>query len=137
MPPFIPCASQEMPRCPHVVSCVWALPTPQRSVPCGGDPDPEMQARVKAIETAVLALAAKQVKPISTGQVLPSGQVCRLWNHNACTYTHCRHAHVCSSCGADHPAVSCTKTPHVGVFASGQSASSMANRRARDLAKPY
>ena len=36
-----------------------ALPTPRRSVP--GDPDPEMQARVKAIETAVLALAARRV----------------------------------------------------------------------------
>ena len=119
--------------------CELCLGTTHSSKECAlrGDPDPEMQARVKAIETAVLALAAKQVKPISTGQVLPSGQVCRLWNRNACTYTRCRHAHVCSSCGADHPAVSCTKTPHVGVFASGQSTSSMANRRARDLAKPY
>jgi len=97
----------------------------------------EMQARVKAIETAVLALAAKQVKPISTGQVLPSGQVCRLWNRNACTYTRSRHAQVGSSCGAEHPAVSCTKTPHVGLFASGQSTASMANRRARYLDKPY
>ena len=80
-----------------------------------GDPDPDMQARVKAIETAVLVLAANQVKPISTGKVLPSGQVCRLWNRNACTYTRCRHAHMCSVCGADHPAVSCTDSPHWGV----------------------
>jgi len=88
--------------------CELRLGTTHSSKECAlqGDLDPEMQAWVKAIETTVLALAAKQVKPIRTGQALPSGQVSLLWNHNACTYTHCQHAHVCSACGVDHPAVS-------------------------------
>ena len=43
--------------------CELCLGTTHSSKECAlrGDPDPEMQARVKAIETAVLALAARRV----------------------------------------------------------------------------
>ena len=101
-----------------------------------GDADPEMQTRAKAIEAAVLALSAGQVKASSTGQGLPSGQVCQLWNRNVCTYARCQYTHVCSSCGAGHPAIACTKTAQAGASSSGQGASSMANRRAREFARP-
>ena len=42
-----------------------------------GDPDPELPARIKAIETAVLALIAKQG---IGGPIRPSAEICRLWS---------------------------------------------------------
>jgi len=54
-----------------------------------GDPDPEMKDRIKAIETAVLALTAKPAtvpKPTNPPPVRPSGEPCRKWNSVGCTY---------------------------------------------------
>jgi len=75
-----------------------------------GDPDPEMKDRIKAIETAVLALTAKPAtipKPTNPPPVRPSGEPCRKWNSVGCTYPRCRHSHICSGCGGNHPVVSC------------------------------
>lgn len=78
-----------------------------------GDPDPGMKDRLKAIETAVLAMANKrdpvgrQVQPA----VVPSGEPCRKWNTVGCTYPRCRHTHACSNCGGGHPACRCTMRP--------------------------
>ncbi len=73
-----------------------------------GDPDPGMHDRMKAIETAVLAISSKPppvLKPAS--QARPSGEPCRLWNRNNCSYPRCRHSHVCSGCGGNHPVTRC------------------------------
>ena len=48
-----------------------------------------------------------------------SGQACRLWNNNKCTFWHCRHVHVCINCGGGHPVTACPGagsqlTPHRG-----------------------
>ena len=40
-------------------------------------------------------------------QLPPSGEVCKLWNHNQCRYSRCRHTHVCMRCGGNHPVVVC------------------------------
>ena len=78
-----------------------------------GDPDPEMPTRIKAIETAVLALAGKQGK--AGGPIRPSAEICRLWNRNSCTYPRCKHLHVCSNCGGDHQALSCSNAPKLST----------------------
>lgn len=70
-----------------------------------GDSEAEKPTRLKAIETAVLALAGKQRR--AGGPIWPLSEPWRLWNHNHCTYPHCRHQYVCSKCGGNHPLVSC------------------------------
>ena len=65
-----------------------------------GDPDPGMLDRLKAIETAVLALTSKpptmSVAMSRTALVRPSNELCRKWNSKNCTYLRCRYNLVCS-----------------------------------------
>ena len=72
-----------------------------------GDPDPSLKDRLKAIETAVLALSNKQEQGSKPTQqaIKPSAEPCRKWNSVRCT---CRHSHLCSSCGGNHPATKCS-----------------------------
>ena len=44
-------------------------------------------------------------------QPTPSGEVCRSWNENRCRCMLCRHTHVCSRCGGNHPATVCQWPP--------------------------
>ena len=78
-----------------------------------GDPDPGMKDRLKAIETAVLALTGRQDQTIKPPlpATKPSGEPCRKWNSVGCTFPRCRHLHVCSSCWGSHPASKCTMRP--------------------------
>ena len=80
-----------------------------------GDPDPGVRERLRAIEKVVLSLAPEGKRPPPPprggGQQRPSGEVCRLFNTNRCTYPLCCHAHVCSSCGEDHMALACPRRP--------------------------
>lgn len=69
------------------------------------EPDPELPSRVKAVEAAVVSLAAHrppEFKPTARG-------TCNLWNANRCRFTRCRFRHVCSGCGEPHPVVSCPR----------------------------
>ena len=78
-----------------------------------GNPDPGMKDRLRAIETAVLAITGKQeqaTKPV-TFSVKPSGEPCRKWNSVGCSYPRCRHSHVCSTCRGNHPATKCNMHP--------------------------
>ena len=67
-----------------------------------GDTDPDMRDRLKAIESAVLAMAGKQEPPkvVPPPPPRPSGEPCR-------NYPRCRHSHSCSVCGGAHPASKC------------------------------
>ena len=79
----------------------------------GGDPDPGMKDRLKALETAVLAITNKQDasgKPNQT-PIKPLGELCRKWNSVRCTFPQCHHLHVCSTCWGNHPASKCTMRP--------------------------
>ena len=83
-----------------------------------GDPDPGMKDRLKAIETAVLAITGKQeqaAKPVPP-PVKPSGELCRKWNSVGCSYPRCRHSHICSSCRGNHPVTKCTMHPSQGAY---------------------
>ena len=80
-----------------------------------GDPDPGVRERLRAIEKVVLSLAPEGRKPSPPPpprggrQDRPSGEVCRLFNDNRCTYPWCRHAHVCSGCGGAHMVLACPR----------------------------
>ena len=106
-----------------------------------GDPDPGMQDRLKAIETAVLALTSKppttSVATSRTAPVRPSNEPCRKWNSNNCTYPRCRYNHVCSGCGGGHPVVRCPARPHSSGQATYPGSSSLSGKHFPPAAKPY
>ena len=95
--------------------CELCFATTHHTKECAqqGDPDPGVRERLRAIEKAVLSMS-----PVSGSPAAPlprgggpvrasSGQACRLWNNNRCTFRLCRHAHVCLSCGGGHPVTAC------------------------------
>ena len=89
-----------------------------------GEADPEMPTRMKAIETAVLALTAKQGR--SGGPARSSGEACRLWNRNSCSFPRCKHLHICSRCSGNHQALSCPmSTPQQGTQTFGKVSSNV------------
>ena len=56
------------------------------------DTDPELPSRTKAVEAAVVSLAAQRRQDDTTIRAQP----CRLWNMNRCRFPRCRYRHVCS-----------------------------------------
>jgi hypothetical protein len=65
-----------------VARCELCFASTHTTAECGlqGDTDPELPTRIKAIESAVLALTASQGK--GGGPVRGSAEPCRLWNNN-------------------------------------------------------
>ena len=90
-----------------ITRCELCFASTHTTTECGlqGDTDPELPTRIKAIESAVLALTAGQGK--SGGPVRGSGEPCRLWNNNKCTFPRCKHEHVCGKCRGNHQAIVC------------------------------
>ena len=88
--------------------------------------DPELPARLKAVEAAVVSLATHRLpetKPTMRG-------TCHLFNANRCRFTRCRFRHACSRIGEPHPVISC---PRREVKREDQP--KPAGRR--DLSRPY
>ena len=92
-----------------------------------GDPDPDMRDPLKAIESALLAMAGKN-EPLPNARPLPplppSREPCRKWNAGSCMYPRCRHTHACSVCRGPHPASKCStrgsqQTGGIGPHATG------------------
>ena len=82
----------------------------ERDCAQSGNPDPGLGERLKSLESAVIAMAkpARPVPvPVSPRAFRPSGEACRKWNSSGCTFPQCRHLHICSSCGGNHPATRC------------------------------
>ena len=102
-----------------------------------GDPDLGVRERLRAIEKAVLSMSPAPTPPPRTGWTpRASGQVCRLWNANQCTYYHCKHTHVCSRCAGPHPALSCTR-PVPQSAPPPTSAPPSSRRASGGAARPY
>ena len=74
-----------------------------------GDKDPDVGDRLRSLETAVLALTKPKGSSTGPGQQQSrlTGEVCRKWNGNGCTFPRCRFLHVCSGCGGGHPVTRC------------------------------
>jgi len=65
------------------------------------------ECSLRGVEEGVSSAPAAQDRPMWRP---PSGEVCRSWNENRCRYRLCRHTHVCSNCGGNHPATVCQWT---------------------------
>ena len=90
--------------------CELCFATIHSSKECAqqGDPDPGVRERLQASETAVLSMTPRFNPPIQAGSQPrePSGEICRLWKANRCTF---QHTHTCSGCGGPYPILSCPR----------------------------
>jgi len=94
----------------QVNRCELCLAATHRTEDCGlGDPEQESSSRLRALEAMVQSLSSRQAASHTHASppIRPSGQVCRAWNRQGCHFRGCRHTHVCSTCGGNHPAVLC------------------------------
>ena len=96
-------------RCAQALKCCeLCLSSTHTTNQCAlaADPDPELPARLKAVESAVVSLATqhqnahKVYRPMLT-------KMCRLYNDNRCRFPKCRYHLACLKCNGDHPASSC------------------------------
>ena len=90
-----------------IARCELCFASTHTTAQCGlqNDTDPDLPTRIKAIESAVLALTANQGK--SSGPIRASAKPCRLWNNNQCNFPRCKHEHVCIKCRGNHQAIVC------------------------------
>jgi hypothetical protein len=89
-----PCASRAW-RHASMKRCELCLATTdtEKEFAQGGDSDQEMGDRLKALETAVLAIAKDgREQPIHHK---PNNEPCRKYNSTGCTYPRCRYSAVC------------------------------------------
>ena len=118
------------------VRCSHCLSSTHKSEECTlvGDDDPDLGKRMKAIESAVLALATN---PSTKPKQPPKPQeICRLYNERRCRFHFCRYRHVCQSCEGNHPISDCTALKGTRVQAS-QGSHSLALAKDHFINKPY
>ena len=90
--------------------CELCLATSHTERECAqrGDPDPGMGDRLKAIESAVLAITKREEPPKpATAAPQKITELCRKFNGTGCTFPRCKYSHACSTCKGDHPASRC------------------------------
>ena len=72
--------------------------------------DPDVAKRLKAIESAVVALTRPAPgEPTKPRDRERPGEACRNWNRNRCSFPGCRYAHQCAICRGSHPAIECPR----------------------------
>lgn len=127
------------------VRCDLCLSLDHRSKDCAmvADADPDVGSRLKAVESAVLALAQPRWQmPGPTGPAGgASAEPCRNFNRGRCTFRWCRYRHVCRVCQGPQPASECCEKSSRGPPPAGPPGSGHTQmtwpRRARDAHKPY
>ena len=95
-------SGQGSPRCERCLSAGHA--TDDCSLP--GEEDPNVSKRLRAIESAVVALT--QAKPPAATSRPQMAELCRKFNEGKCVYPWCQRTHKCSECRGGHPAIECT-----------------------------
>ena len=128
------------------VRCDLCLSLDHHSKDCAmvADADPDVGSRLKAVESAVLALAQPRWQmPSPTGPTGgASAEPCRNFNRGRCSFRWCRYRHVCRICQGPQPASECCEKaalrgpPPVGL-PRGAHTQMAWPRRARDMQKPY
>ena len=89
--------------------CDRCLSATHRADDCSlaAEDDPDVAKRLKAIESAVVALT----RPPPGGKPREprerSSETCRNWNRNRCSFPGCRYAHLCATCRGNHTALEC------------------------------
>ena len=79
----------------------------ERECAQSGNPDPDLNERLRSLETVMITMV-KSPPGLDNGRAMrPSGEACRKWNPSGCIFPRCRHLHVCSGCGGNHPVVRC------------------------------
>ena len=84
-----------------------SLSHPTRDCTMVNDPDPDVSARLRTLESAVLAFTSH---PSPQQGLIPrarSPDICRNWNAGRCRMAQCRFRHVCRVCGGPNPAMTC------------------------------
>lgn len=123
-----------------------SLTHPTMDCPLVEDSDPEVGSRLKAIESAVLAMSRPHTGLPNMGNPLggASPEVCRNFNNKRCTFKWCRFRHVCRGCGGPQPALDCCErvrgpgAPLAGGPIGGQArAARPGGSKAREGARPY
>ena len=89
--------------------CELCMATTHTEKDCAlqGTNDPGLTDRLKTLESLVVAMSPQSGKVGREPTREPSGEPCRLWNQDRCTYPKCRHSHVCSRCGGHHRVMQC------------------------------
>ena len=94
--------------------CERCLSAAHKSEDCSlpAEEDPDVGKRLKAIESAVVALTQGGATSAPRGR---SMDICRKFNLRQCSYRMCKYVHLCASCRGNHPAVECPLgAPHHG-----------------------
>ena len=84
-----------------------SLSHPTRECTLVGDTDPDISARLKTLESAILAFTAQPPQQQSPSLRSKSIDICRNWNTGRCRMSQCRYRHACRVCGGPNPAYAC------------------------------
>ena len=78
--------------------CDLCMATSHRTTECAlfGHQPSGFQDRPHTLEPAVRP--PHQLLSSGPTRRPPSGEICRLWNKNSCTFARCRHTHICAIC---------------------------------------
>ena len=90
--------------------CELCLSLTHESGDCAlsGEGEHDVGSRLRAIESAVLAMAAgPSSAAVGAANRVAKLEICRSWNENRCTYPKCRFRHVCRVCQGPRPALEC------------------------------
>ena len=125
------------------VRCDLCLSLNHRSKDCAmvADSDPDVGSRLKAVESAGLALTQPHW-PVANAVGPPGGafsEVCRNFNKGKCSFRWFRYCHACRVCEGPQPAMECCEKGHMRApQAVGSQSQTMAwPRQARDVQRPY
>ena len=73
--------------------------------------DSTIEFCVQNVKDSLHALLQQRSQP---AHLRLSGEICRKFNNEGCTYPYCIHAHVCMTCGGPHPEVQCQRSRRQG-----------------------
>ena len=128
------------------VRCDLCLSLNHRSKDCAmiAEADPDVGSRLKAVESAVLALTQPRW-PVHNSAGPPGGassEACRNFNKGRCSFRWCRYRHACRVCGGPQPASECCEKTHLrgpmsAVLQGGGQAQMSWPKRPRDGPRPY